>query len=1314
MLEKIGLPPKPALRGNNWVDDASHCQGCSSQFTFINRKHHCRRCGGLFCSSCTQQRMVLRGQGDSPVRICEPCKKLEEAARFEMRHGHKNRAARGGSKQTSRYEDEVLNQILGNDGKELVSSGRGSATDMVSSIRSVTTSTSCSNIQEVTPQDEGGEILRSLSVEESSHVLSEMGSTTPEELRQQAQDEKKKYKILKAEGKSEEALRAFKRGKELERQAGALELLLRKNRKRALSSSSMTEIQKIKDDPKDSGRKNKLSSQTSKEKDDLAAELRELGWSDMDLHDADRKPPSMSLEGELSTLLGGVSHKTNPEKGTRGVDKTQIIAHKRKALALKREGKLAEAKEELKRAKVLEKQLEDQEILGEAEDSDDELSSLIRSMDVEKHDDLSVGYEPGPGFDFDHTLGPDDLGVNNNFEVTDEDMDDPEIAAALTSLGWTEEANHTKDIEPQFVPMDRDAMLSEIQSLKREALNQKRAGNTTEAMSLLKKAKILEKDVDNYDSQGANLIAHNSAMVQKDSISQSAENPSKYNKIANVNGRKDMDPKLEPKSRLIIQKELLGLKKRALALRREGRLDEADEELKKGKVLEQQLEEMDSSSKLKGTQVKAINKHADNSIAVDLGDDGEGNVTDQDMHDPTYLSLLRNLGWDEDKPSKQNDSLSVQISESSVTQAPTGIQGGASRRSKGEIQRELLGLKRKALALRRQGESEEAEEVLKMVNVLEAQLAEIEAPKKEAHDKINKHAGHEISSSPLEKAVDEGDEGDVLEEDMRDPALLSMLKNLGWKDEVETVSTQARPSKQIASNSGHSEDLSVIQSSPEILVVTPKRNKLVIQKELLGLKRKALSLRRQGETEEAEEVLRKAKLLEAQMEEVEAPKKELPFIASNDKGPESFGPLFTEEKNHSLKDMVDVNKGTLQAAVDPSEKVEMPTGLGWKEIDIDKPPPRSSDISITETSQLVEDKHPLLVELGHPGEMKIAEGTDFVTPPGQSANIMDLLTGDDWRSAQTSVQNFEDKQNFSSVISSRANSPIQLGSQKSIEGLGSKDNVTCGKREEIVNGNEKPHINEANPSQVTVSQNDRSPLRQEILAHKRKAVALKREGKLAEAREELRQAKLLEKNLEDNNPLPSTNSRDVSTSTANVMPVERKEHSSSNLAPRPMSSRDRFKLQQESLSHKRQALKLRREGRMEEADAEFELAKALESQLEEVAARDSSKSSVSGAEPIDDVGVEDLLDPQLLSALKAIGLEDASIVSHGTERLEPAKSIAGNSENSSQERIQLEEGIKAEKVKAVNLKRSGKQAEALDALRRAKQLEKKLNSLASQ
>ncbi|KAJ6706927.1 MYOSIN-11 [Salix viminalis] len=163
--------------------------------------------------------------------------------------------------------------------------------------------------------------------------------------------------------------------------------------------------------------------------------------------------------------------------------------------------------------------------------------------------------------------------------------------------------------------------------------------------------------------------------------------------------------------------------------------------------------------------------------------------------------------------------------------------------------------------------------------------------------------------------------------------------------------------------------------------------------------------------------------------------------------------------------------------------------------------------------------------------------------------------------------------------------------------------------------------------------------------------------------------------------------------------------SAPKFSPKPLSGRDRFRLQQESLSHKRQGLKLRREGQVEEAEAEIELAKALEAQLDEMSSNDSGKSSVNIAEPVD-VVVEDLLDPHLLSALKAIGIEDTSIISQSSERPGPANVSATKSENNSQERTQFEE-----RIKAVNLKRAGKQAEALDALRRAKLYEKKLNSL---
>lgn len=1003
MLEKIGLPPKPSLRGNNWVVDASHCQGCSSQFTFINRKHHCRRCGGLFCNSCTQQRMALRGQGDSPVRICEPCKALEEAARFEMRYGHKNRAAKGAFKLTSKKEDEAFNQVLAND----------------NTTQKTAYSASCSNIQEIVSQVEGN-IVRNLSLEQPARSFSDFGTATPEDLRHQALVEKNKYRTLKAEGKSEEALRAFKRGKELERQAGALELSIRKIRKKALSSSNMDDIQQNKDDFKAPIVKNKSITRNSKEKDDLSSELKELGWSDLDLRDTDKKPVALTLEGELSSLTREVTQKPHQENQALNVEKSQVIVHKKKALELKRAGNLVEAKEELKKAKVLERKIEEEELLGPADDSDDELSSLMRGMTADENDDFSARFKSDVNFDLDQfVVLSDDLGVDGNFEVTDEDMDDPDMASALKSLGWTDDTNSVDFLDDNVIS-NRESLVTEVQSIKREAVIQKRAGNTAEAMILLKKAKVLEKELEGSD-------AHGSFIVNQGSISQSVGEPffSARETVENVNSTNSTG-----RSKLVIQKELISLKKNALSLRREGRFDESEEELKRAKVLEEQLEDLNKTPFI--TRPSTGNRQIPDKGNMTSGDGDEEEVTDQDMNDPSYISLLKNLGWDdEDNAKVPSNKGSKYKSESSIIESTSNDEAKKPRKSKSEIQRELLTLKRKALNLRRQGETKEADEVLKMEKSLEVQLQAFEKP-----------------------------------------------------------------------------------TQPEVSLGNNEGNASVV---------------------------------------------------------------------------------ALQTTVFP----------------------------------LWDDQH----------ENKI----------GDSRN---------------------------------------------------QENVGLEKPDEIPHANDESFTNELTSSQAADTHPHFSSLQTEILAHKRKAVTLKREGKLAEAKEELRKAKLLEKRVEEETSHTSTSSS--KPLITEVSSSDKKEANNSS-ALKPLSSRERFKLQQESLNHKRQALKLRREGKIEEADAELELAKALESQLQESESLDSSKS----LEPVDDVTVENFLDPQLLSALRSLGLEDTH---RDADIPEPPKS---NVNTSNSERDQLMELWKAEKEKAVNLKRLGNQAEALEALRRAKLYEKKLQSLIS-
>ncbi|XP_066321934.1 uncharacterized protein [Miscanthus floridulus] len=1010
--------------------------------------------------------MVLRGQGDSPVRICDPCKKLEEAARHELRYGHKNRATRATTKSASKPEDEILSEILG--GGERIQSLDSELPGRTTS--SASTSRRTSNFSTNANGD------GSFSAEAHNYELNDTASIfTPEELHQQAVEEKKRYKTLKSEGKPEEALRAFKHGKELERQAAALELELRRSRRmttKAPNVSAAVGTSTTTGSDEAETKRSSTGKRIKKEKNDLASELRDLGWSDADLRDETKAAP-MSLEGELSQLLREVAPKPLEGKRTGGVDKSQVNALKRQALLLKREGRLAEAKEELKKAKILEKQLEEQEILGEAEDSDDDLAAIIRNMDDDKNDDIFIDDPKFPAFNFEQILGAsNDLATDGHFDVTDDDMNDPDMAAALKSFDWSEEDDkQLENLEP-VSSSNQEVLKEQVLALKREAVANRRSGNVAEAMSLLKKARLLEKDLET-EEPGSKVP---SPEGQKTTHAEDAT-------FAGMNAR----PISAPKSKLAIQRELLALKKKALALRREGKVDESEEELKKGSVLEKQLEELENSSK------------------------------------PPVAKETRSL------PS--NPPYKVE---------PPNI-----------------------------------------------------------------------------SLADEVYEPEVTDNDMQDPALLSVLKNMGWEDAgSDSVETIDKPS-----------------ISSHVVPHKSSKTKGQLQKELLGIKRKALALRREGKTTEAEEELEKAKVLEQQIAEIEE---------SND---------------------------------------------------------LSANQSVTSAGhQITENKY----------DVQHIPGVDATVHPSSVRNAM---KGDE-------------------IL------PVHASES------GTSQVTPCG-------SSSKPQIETTNSKQGDVGEESRAEhqktqgddtLKDEILLHKRKAVAFKREGKMAEAREELKLAKLLEKRLEGaqqdsmdgvgDSITPAVEQNSVvqqpassSNHTDDVTSAPPAQVSKSTQPQKAMSSRDRLKIQRESLAHKRNALKLRREGKTAEADAEFELAKELESQLEE-SGNQSSSTGGKSSEPNDAID-ERLLDPQIMSALRSIGWSDTDLSmqsssaqplnpmqpssSQPPQKVEAKSSVAATSKPQS-ERSQLEEQIKAEKLKALNLKREGKQAEALEALRSSKRLEKKLNS----
>lgn len=76
------------------ADDVNECNFCSAAFTFLNRKHHCRRCGLVVCASCSASRVPLpssarvitpgkghmkssnRNDDVEQVRVCDTCVNL--------------------------------------------------------------------------------------------------------------------------------------------------------------------------------------------------------------------------------------------------------------------------------------------------------------------------------------------------------------------------------------------------------------------------------------------------------------------------------------------------------------------------------------------------------------------------------------------------------------------------------------------------------------------------------------------------------------------------------------------------------------------------------------------------------------------------------------------------------------------------------------------------------------------------------------------------------------------------------------------------------------------------------------------------------------------------------------------------------------------------------------------------------------------------------------------------------------------------------------------------------------------------------------
>ncbi|GMI32964.1 hypothetical protein TrCOL_g2964 [Triparma columacea] len=105
-----------------WVPnkEQNNCTTCNCQFDWVKRKHHCRRCGFVFCGDCSSHRSLLpagtaakESDTKNPRRVCGPCHEAVKPLQDQLAMSSSNAVRENTTTSKNRYLNSPVRFTMG-------------------------------------------------------------------------------------------------------------------------------------------------------------------------------------------------------------------------------------------------------------------------------------------------------------------------------------------------------------------------------------------------------------------------------------------------------------------------------------------------------------------------------------------------------------------------------------------------------------------------------------------------------------------------------------------------------------------------------------------------------------------------------------------------------------------------------------------------------------------------------------------------------------------------------------------------------------------------------------------------------------------------------------------------------------------------------------------------------------------------------------------------------------------------------------------------------------------------------------------------